>query len=320
MPSFLRRLPFRNWGYPTFAQQVIASGLLTDVVAGTLLKHARGEVELPEYWDVRRYTVPLAEGSGGGMTQHRLLYEFAAGFLRFAHVLDNAGRVSDAGGGALTFAPRHIPSRFEVQLEGDAAEYLSGRVRPEPGATRAILLDARRGHYDRVLQLASSYLDALAALPGPVEVQAVKQGRDPESTLQRARDRAVKLASEAPYFATLLRDRSATALQRSGEDLELLRAFYAEVRDFADEVLFFLRARGEMPSRLGPIAYEAASHISGYEASAERFGRVSLYVDNLFEAAEHEGFSAERRENALRVRVYAGRAMAEGALLAYRDH
>jgi hypothetical protein len=81
IPRFMRDLPFHYWGYPTWADQVLAGGVETDVVRATLIGHSRMD-QNPEYWDIRRYTVPLAASTGGGAEQEERLYEFAAGLMR----------------------------------------------------------------------------------------------------------------------------------------------------------------------------------------------------------------------------------------------
>jgi len=309
VPSFMKNLPFRNWGYPTFAQQIINHKLATEVVRETLHKHAHGEVEQPEYWDIRRYTIPLAEGSGGGIDQQRSLYEFAAGLMRWAHVLDNAAYVYDSGGGLATFAPAGLHTKYQAQLETDRATYLSGSAGDEHRSQRSLFFDIRRGHYDRLLDTLRSYLRQLRELHTEVSL-TWSDGRDVK--LDTLQEMYFTLAAVHDWYKAMIMDRSATSSTRSEEDLNKIGEFYTDMRTFFEEVVFHMRARGTIGSAQGSVEFEASVRLSEHEYDAEKFGRTTLFLDDAFETSERHGWEIERRDNLITLKVYLGRAIAEG--------
>jgi hypothetical protein len=310
-PAFMRNLPFRNWGYSTFARQIVQSELATNVVRSTLESHANGEVIQPEYWDIRRYSVPLAEISNGGLEQERLIYEFAAGLMRFAPLLDTIGQVFDSGGGLATFAPAGMPTRFSVQLEEDPALYVSGHSGPEPGAQRTLLLNVRHAAFGERIAVVREYLQELRALP--VDVHISWSDGTPADAGALSEQLLSYIASHH-YYKALLMDRSTTSSTRSAADLREISNFYTAFGTFRERIMHLLRARGMMPSRRGPIPFEAGLRIAGRTSEAERWGRVTLFPGDAFNAARRYEWNRERRDDLLRMQVYAGRAIAHGDL------
>jgi hypothetical protein len=312
IPSFMRNLAFRNLGYPTFAQQVEGQKLKSSVPNWTRDDHAEHRVEQPEYRTVRNYTLDLAEGSGGGIDQQRALYEFAAGFLRWVHVLDNAAYVYDSGGGLATFAPAGLGSKYRVQLEADHSMYLSGATGPESGAQRKLFFDIRRGHYDRRLDTLRSYLRQLKELHTEADL-TWSDGRDVK--LDTLQEMYFTLAAVHDWYKGMVMDRSATSSTRSEEDLSKIGEFYSDLRTFFEEVVFHMRARGTIGSAQGNVDFEASVRLSEHEYDAEKHGRTTLFLDDAFEASERHGWDIPRRDNLIRLKVYLGRAIAEGDIV-----
>lgn len=313
VPSFMRALPFRNWGYPTWARQILASRYATDVVSSTLSAHVRGAVDNPEYWDIRRYTVPLAAASGGGLSQERVLYEFAAGLLRWAHVLDNAAVITDAGGGQVTFAPAHIASRFRVQLEEDTASYAPG-ISPVRRVQRAAFLEAHRARQARALSHAGQFLQELSALEGfgvPLRLETPDGSATTIPELLATHDGFVR---QHLLFDSLLRDRSSTSSLRSEEDLERIRAFYETLERFTREVLFSLRARAVIATPAGQSAIHFVPHIAGRTYDPTGPMGATVAASGILALAQREGWNAERVQSALFLQSLIRHARAAGNL------
>lgn len=310
-PSFMQGLAFRNWGYPTFARLLAQRHLDHDVKKDTQQNHAGGDVAQPEYRTIRQYTVPLAEGSGGGLEQERRLYAFAAGFMRFAPFIDNVGRVFDSGGGMVTFAPADMPSRFTVQIEEDAAVYASGRPGPKPGAQRALLMSARSAAFDQDIALVRDYLQELRELPTNLTL-SWSDGTPADA--DALWEQFLSYTASHHYYRALLMDRSASSSTRSAADLREISDFYTDFAAFRERIVHFLKARGSMPSRTGPIVFETGIRLEGRTYEAERWGRVTLLPQDAFETAQEHGWDRERRDELIRMQVYAGRAAAVGDL------
>lgn len=307
-PRFMYDLPYYNWGYRTFAAKVYQSEYATDVVRSTLVNHIQRDT-IPELWDIRRYTGPLAQSAFGGQRLEDELYFFAAGLMRWAPLIDNGIRVFNRAGDQVTH-PTETISRFHIRIIDDVAEYAPS-ADPEAGAARALFSDVRRGIFSQRLGFIGVYLSAIDILPKGTElIDADGNPVDPNDLNSEYEE----LVKGDLVYSALLADRSPSAAYRSHEDMERISQFYAGVKTFAERLAAGIRIRGHIGTPQGEIAFQAAPRAEGHAVELIDGEYVTVPVDDMMRMAVKEAWSGNRLANLLRLRVITGYAIASGDL------
>ncbi len=309
-PSFMHeQYLYWNWGYSTWAQRVAKLELPTEVVQSTMSSHLRGDT--PEYWDVRRYTGPLATATmGGGAEQAAALYEFAAGFLRWMPLID-VMPIFDEDGGLLTnHRPQDIDTRYHFRILYDGIDYRND-VERGVAARQAILTDARLGTYENQLAFIGNYLEALRHLPASLTLTSA-HGRS--LSLDELLAEYAELEQRQRYARAALRDPQENAALRSRQQLDAHVELFRRIRAFTERVALFTRVRGRIETPRGAISFQAIPTLSGHVIDRDAGAQILLPVGGVNGVAKREQWSPARIAALLQLRILLASAAAEGRL------
>jgi PAS domain-containing protein len=300
IPEFMRSIEFRNWGYHKIAQKISESDDVSDHSKSTLAQHIRGKVDNPEYYIIKRYTTDLAESSRGGAVREAELYDFIAGMLRWVHVLDGGMPVYDIDGSLMTYySATEIDTQHSFELYYDRADY-SGKKSATARLESETLLDVRRGLYRRQIEFAEQHIDTLRSMP--IGIQLL----DPNGDIVELSALALELKSiqqDDLLYSALLADRSQTAALRSEDDTELIRNFYAGVRNFTERITFFTRALGSLETPAGSIAFQIVPNVGGHTVDRINGKHVTVMLDDIIKTSTSEEWGGDRISNAIRLRI-----------------
>lgn len=296
VPSFMRELPFANWGYSTWAQLFEQRSIASHVLPATVHQHATGGTEFPEYQTLGHYTARIND-------EHESAYNFAASLMRWAFLFDSGLEVWDVSGTPVTQTNTdETPSRFRIQLVDDPSEIPEGGDAIVSGSRLAIRHDAQRGVYRNRLEFVGNYLAAIALLPGTISLRD-HNGQTVE--LQLLRDQLERLREQERISSTVLSDRNPElAATRSHQNLENIFQFYRDLHQFIDQTLFFTAARGEVETARGPIPFRSTADVSNIRRDDFTWsGDTVAVVDDLPAAVARGHWSTQDIGDLLQCRV-----------------
>ncbi len=300
IPTFMRSIPFRNIGQPTLAQQILAAGLLTEVNESTFASWVSGKVRNPTYREMRKNAASIAAQARGGRDVADNLYVLQVVF-RYAFILENYAAILNPLGGRESFASEERPARFTLRLVKDVSEYELGR-----SASRGIetnddmIVKVKSGYYDRLIENVRDYLLAIKRLPFKAQI-TLSDGRaiSIDDYLEKIRE----MESRNVFDSTSLRGQTSLL---SVDQIDVIRRNYERLSEFAQEVYFYMRVRGEVEVKGGRVGFDAAPRVEGHKYDSSRLGLVVLFLDDVEQAAQKGRWSDARKGALLTMRLIAG--------------
>lgn len=306
IPAFMRSVPFGNIGQPTFARAIMAAGLLTHVKDGTFANWVSGKVKNPTYRQLRKNADSIASQRHGGRDDDEKLYNLQVLF-RFMYVFDQYAPIVNPLGGRESFAPENHPARFMFRLVGDMSDYERGLAEfGAVGTHDEMVVKARAGYYDSLIENVRDYLLAIQRLPFGAELTF--HGR--VVAIDEYLSKLQELESRHLFDSSALKSQTSLLTVVRIEDI---RYHYELLTDFARDAYFHLRVRNS-PEGGCPILFDAAPRVKGYRYDSSRIGRVVLFIDDAEKVAQRCSWPEARKKALLMMRLVSGQLILEGAI------
>ncbi|MFA4875116.1 MAG: hypothetical protein WC690_07215, partial [bacterium] len=99
-----------------------------------------------------------------------------------------------------------------------------------------------------------------------------------------------------------------------GADLRDVNDFYLDLRGMAEDLFFFVRVRGQMPSVLGPLPFIAAVRMEGRRTGSD--DSAVLFLNDIALKAGEENWGQSRTNAVTLMRIYAWHALNRGYISA----